>query len=124
MDWVKQSIAENTPYDKWVFSMLTVDGKSGITQQPVTSCGSRHGTAIHRQYSACIPWCANWMRNAMIILSTSGPETVLRTCLLTSGTRDRVFAGKGGGGMSSMMAWACRLGRKREAAREGPERGP
>ncbi len=26
LDWVKQSIAANTPYDDWVFAMLTADG--------------------------------------------------------------------------------------------------
>lgn len=26
LDWVKQSIAANTPYDEWVFTMLTADG--------------------------------------------------------------------------------------------------
>jgi len=27
LDWVKQSIAANRPYDQWVFEMLTADGK-------------------------------------------------------------------------------------------------
>ncbi|MCA9063659.1 MAG: DUF1553 domain-containing protein [Planctomycetaceae bacterium] len=26
-EWIKKSIAENTPYDKWVYSMLTAEGK-------------------------------------------------------------------------------------------------
>ena len=32
MAWVKQSIADNTPYDKWVYEMLTADGR--ISENP------------------------------------------------------------------------------------------
>ncbi len=122
MDWVKQSIAENTPYDKWVFSMLTADGK--IWDNPAT------GYQL-RDRGMALPYIDNTVR---VFLGTQigcaqchdhpfdkwTQKQFYELAALTSGTRDRVFAGKGGGGMSSMMGMGmqAQAGNAKKLAKE------
>ena len=122
MDWVKQSIAENTPYDKWVFSMLTADGK--LWDNPAV------GYQL-RDRGMALPYIDNTVR---VFLGTQigcaqchdhpfdkwTQKQFYELAALTSGTRDRVFAGKGGGGMSSMMGMGmqAQAGNARKLAKE------
>jgi hypothetical protein len=122
MDWVKQSIAENTPYDEWVFSMLTADGK--IWDNPAT------GYQL-RDRGMALPYIDNTVR---VFLGTQigcaqchdhpfdkwTQKQFYELAALTSGTRDRVFAGKAGGGMSSMMGMGmqAQVGNARQLAKE------
>ena len=122
MDWVKQSIAENTPYDEWVFSMLTADGK--IWDNPAT------GYQL-RDRGMALPYIDNTVR---VFLGTQigcaqchdhpfdkwTQKQFYELAALTSGTRDRVFAGKAGGGMSSMMGMGmqAQAGNARQLAKE------
>lgn len=122
MDWVKQSIAENTPYDEWVFAMLTADGK--IWDNPAV------GYQL-RDRGMALPYVDNTVR---VFLGTQigcaqchdhpfdqwTQKQFYELAALTSGTRDRDFSGKGGGGMSSMMGMGmqAQAGNAKKLAKE------
>ena len=104
MDWVKQSIAANTPYDEWVFAMLTADGT--LWENPAV------GYQL-RDRGMPLPYIDNTVR---VFLGTQigcaqchdhpfdkwKQKEFYQLAALTAGTRDRLL-GKGQGGMAMQM---------------------
>lgn len=107
MDWVKQSIAHNTPYDEWVFAMLTADGT--LWDNPAV------GYQL-RDRGMPLPYIDNTVRVFLGVqigcaqchdhpFDRWTQKEFYELAALTSGTRDRNFQGrpKNGGGMGMQM---------------------
>lgn len=105
MDWVKQSIAANTPYDEWVFAMLTADGT--LWDNPAV------GYQL-RDRGMPLPYVDNTVR---VFLGTQigcaqchdhpfdrwTQKQFYELAALTSGTRDRLGQRRAGGGSQMQM---------------------
>ena len=107
MDWVKQSIAQNTPYDEWVFAMLTADGT--LWDNPAV------GYQL-RDRGMPLPYVDNTVRVFLGVqigcaqchdhpFDRWTQKEFYELAALTSGTRDRQFQGrsKKGGAMGMQM---------------------
>ena len=107
MDWVKQSIADNTPYDEWVFAMLTADGT--LWDNPAV------GYQL-RDRGMPLPYIDNTVRVFLGVqigcaqchdhpFDRWTQKEFYELAALTSGTRDRHFPGspKKPGGMGMQM---------------------
>ena len=107
MDWVKQSIAHNTPYDEWVFAMLTADGT--LWDNPAV------GYQL-RDRGMPLPYIDNTVRVFLGVqigcaqchdhpFDRWTQKEFYELAALTSGTRDRTFQGRPqkGGGMGMQM---------------------
>ena len=95
MSWVKQSIADNTPYDEWVFAMLTADGT--LWDNPAV------GYQL-RDRGMPLPYIDNTVRVFLGVqigcaqchdhpFDRWTQKEFYELAALTSGTRDRQFGG-------------------------------
>jgi len=122
MDWVKQSLAANTPYDEWVFAMLTADGT--LWDNPAV------GYQL-RDQGMPLPYVDNTVR---VFLGTQigcaqchdhpfdrwTQKQFYELAALTSGTRDRLGQRRAGGAsqMQMMMEMRQAAGNTRKLFKE------
>ncbi len=51
-EWIKKSLAENTPYDQWVTQMITAEGRIWTIRPLAIQLAMRHGTGPRRQHGS------------------------------------------------------------------------